>query len=550
MSYRVWVIGLDGATFDLIKPWAQAGYLPTFSKLMKEGTWGEVTSTIPPITGPAWSSFMTGTNPGKHGVFDWTFRKPKTYDFPPVTFDNIRQPTLWQIISHAGKRVFVFNVPMTYPPESVNGLLVSGMPATRLVTHPKELANKIRSLVPDYIVYPDPGLAYSDQGIKSFIEQVNREIVGRTDLWKEILGWETWDFAMILYNATDVIQHAMWKFMSPEHPQYDPKKAITYGNAIRDIYQKLDQVLGEIIEQMDSSTVLWVMSDHGFGPFHKFIHVNTWLMHEGLLVLKPNALTRVKRMLFDLGFSPMPVYNLLMNIGLGKLKREVVRGKSQKLRLFFLSFDDVDWTKTKAYSLGNIGQIRINLQGREPQGCVSPGDEYQEVLNDIIHRLSNLRDPKTGELVIDEIYHGSEVYRGDAERDAPDILFLPKRLEYFGFGEYEFGDHRVIVPVDRGISGTHRMNGIGMAWGAPIRPGILQNARLEDLAPSILHLMGLPIPAHMDGRPLVEALREDVPLPPPQIGEAWSGRDATQTIISDEEEQIIRQKLRDLGYVG
>lgn len=550
MSYRIWVIGLDGATFDLIKPWAEAGYLPTFSKLMKEGTWGEVTSTIPPITGPAWSSFMTGTNPGKHGVFDWTFRKPKTYDFPPVTFDNIRQPTLWQIISHAGKRVFVLNVPMTYPPESVNGLLVSGMPATQLVTHPKELANKIRSLIPDYVVYPDPGLAYSDQGIKSFIEQVNREIVGRTKLWKEILGWESWDFAMILYNATDVIQHAMWKFMSPEHPQYAPHKAKIYGNAIRGVYQKLDQVLGEIIEQMDSNTVLWVMSDHGFGPFHKFIHVNTWLMHEGLLVLKPGILTRVKRMLFDLGFAPMPVYNLLMNIGLGKLKREVVRGKSQKLRLFFLSFDDVDWTKTKAYSLGNIGQIRINLQGREPQGCVSPGDEYQKVVNNIIQRLSSLRDPKTGETVIDEIYQGSEVYRGDAERDAPDILFLPKRLEYFGFGEYEFGDHRVIVPVERGISGTHRMNGIGMVWGAPIRPGILQNARLEDLAPSILHLMGLPIPAHMDGRPLVEALREDVALPPPQIGEAWSSRDATQTMLSDEEEQIIRQKLRDLGYVG
>ncbi len=551
MSYRVWVIGLDGATFDLIIPWAEAGLLPTFTKLMREGAWGEVKSTLPPITGPAWSSFMTGTNPGKHGVYDWTFRKPASYDFPPVTFDNVRQPTLWRILSHLNKRVLVLNVPMTYPPEHINGLLISGMPATRLVTYPKELALKIHSLVPDYVVYPDPGQAYSDQGIHSFLEQVEKEIVTRTKVWKELLSWETWDFAMILYNATDVVQHAMWKFMSPHHPQYNPKKAEIYGNAILNVYQQLDAILGEALKEIDSNTILWVMSDHGFGPFHKFIHINTWLMHEGLLVLKPNAVTRFKKILFDLGFSPMPVYNILMNVGLGKLKREVVRGKSKKLRLFFLSFDDVDWTKTKAYSLGNIGQIRINLQGREPQGCVRPGDEYKKIIDDITNRLSNLRDPKTGELVIDEIYRGDEIYNGDAQSDGPDILFLPKRLEYFGFGEYEFGDHRVIVPVERGISGTHRMNGIGMIWGEPVRPGSsLNNARLEDLAPSILHLMDLPIPAHMDGRPLLEAYREDIPLPSPQIGEPWSGHESNHTILSDEEEQIIRQKLRDLGYVG
>jgi predicted AlkP superfamily phosphohydrolase/phosphomutase len=550
MGYRVWVIGLDGATLDLIKPWAEAGYLPTFGRLIREGTWGEVKSTIPPITGPAWISFMTGTNPGKHGVFDFTYRRPGTYDFPPVTGENRRQPTLWNILSQAGKRVLVLNVPMTYPPEPINGLMVSGLPATSLVTFPKELAAEIKAKIPDYIVYPDPGQAYSDQGINVFLDRVEKSITGGLKMWHEYNAQEKWDFAMILFNATDVIQHAMWKFMSPIHPQYNPEKARLYGDSILNVYRRFDSALAEIMDDMDDNTVLWVMSDHGFGPFHQFIHVNTWLIREGLMALRPNLITRAKATLFKIGFSPMPVYNLLMSIGLGKFKREVVRGKSQKLRLIFLSFDDVDWSKTIAYSLGNIGQIRINLKGREPQGSVEPGAEYEKAINDVIDRLTKLRDPKSGELVIETIHRREEIYSGPATEDGPDILFLPRRLEYFGFGEYEFGDHRIVVPVDRGISGTHRMHGIGLAWGKPIAANKLHNARLEDLAPTILHLMDFPIPAHMDGRPLLEALREDAHIPPPQQGPAWTDQNGPINGLNEEDEEIIRQRLSDLGYVA
>ena len=336
MSYRVWVIGLDGATFDLIQPWVDQGLLPTFAQLMQEGTWGDVESTIPPITGPAWSSFMTGTNPGKHGVFDWTYRRKNSYDFPPVSADNCLQPTLWRIASEAGKRVLVLNVPMTYPVEEVNGKLVAGMPAIDIITYPDELSNWIKEHIPDYVPYPDPGQAYSDQGINSFLKLTNKAIDGRLKLWHDLIKEEPWDFAMILFNATDVVQHAMWKFMDPEHPQYNPEKASLFSDAILKIYQSFDQALANIMNAMDNDTVLWVMSDHGFGPFHQFIHINTWLMQEGLLVLKNNFITRMKALFFRLGFSPMPVYNLLMSMGFGRFKREVVRGKSQKLRTHLL----------------------------------------------------------------------------------------------------------------------------------------------------------------------------------------------------------------------
>lgn len=552
MSYRVWVIGLDGATYDLILPWVAAGHLPTFGRLLREGAWGDVRSTFPPITGPAWSSFMTGTNPGRHGIFDWVRRRPGRYDFAPVTADHCRQPSLWRIAGEAGKRVLVLNVPMTFPPEPVNGLLVSGLPATALATHPEALANKIRTLTPDYILYPDPGQAYSPRGIDAFLSRLHLAIDRRLTVWRELRNREPWDFAMVVFNATDVVQHAMWRFMSPAHPRYAPDAPDRYRRAILDVYRALDRALENMLTEIDEDTVLWIMSDHGFGPLHHFIHVNTWLMREGLLTPGRAPIVRLKCALFRMGLAPMPIYDILTRMGFGHLKRKVVRGRGRGLmRALFLSFDDVDWSRTRAYSVGNIGQIRINLRGREPKGCVEPGEEYERVLTDIVDRLRRLRDPRSGEPAIEHIWRATEVYEGDAAAEGADILFLPRRLEYFGFGEYEFGDHRVIAPVSRGISGTHRMNGIGLAWGRPVRSGRFENARLEDLAPTILHLMGVPIPAHMDGRPLVEILRTDAGLPAPGRGPGWGGRDAGPTpALSQEEEQIILERLHNLGYVG
>ncbi|OGO12121.1 MAG: hypothetical protein A2Y53_02030 [Chloroflexi bacterium RBG_16_47_49] len=552
MNYRVCIIGLDGATFDLIRPWADAGHLPTLTRLMKEGAWGELRSTIPPMTGPAWSTFMTGTNPGKHAIFDWVYRKQDSYDFVPVTAAHSRQPSLWEIASQSGKRVLAVNVPMTFPPQSINGYVVSGLPATSLATHPPELAAYIREKHQGYIVYPDPGQAYSDQGIDLFLATLNQSVEKRLDLWRDLVGREPWDLAMLVLNATDVVQHAMWKFMDPNHPQHNPRKAARYKDTILNIYRKVDGILADLIASMDRDTVMWIISDHGFGPLYHFIHVNTWLMREGFLIIKNNPKSRLKKSLFQLGVSPMPMYDLLMRIGLGKLKREVVRGgQGQSLmKSIFLSFDDVDWERTVAYSFGNIGQVRINLRGREPQGSISPGEEYERVVQEIIERLNQLHDPRNGQQAIDHIYRVDEVYSGPATQEAADILFLPHKLEYFGFGEYEFGDHRTFASLRHGISATHRMNGICLAYGQPVQSALLNGAKLEDLAPTILYLMGLPIPAQMDGRLLMEAFSSDANLPPPEYIASFESKPSTSEGLSSEDEAILRERLRDLGYVA
>jgi predicted AlkP superfamily phosphohydrolase/phosphomutase len=191
--------------------------------------------------------------------------------------------------------------------------------------------------------------------------------------------------------------------------------------------------------------------------------------------------------------------------------------------------------------------------GREPLGCVQPGAAYEQVRDDIITRLGELRDPETGEGVVDTIYRREEVYSGEQLEHAPDILFIPRRLEYFGFGEYEFGSHRVIEAMKRGISGTHRMNGIFLAYGRAIQPGIvLDDAQIVDLAPTILHLMGEPIPEHMDGAVALEALRGAARIARPMTQpSAWNGRpDGEGDGLTEQEKQALADRLRSLGYVG
>jgi predicted AlkP superfamily phosphohydrolase/phosphomutase len=557
-SKRILVIGLDGATFDLIEPWAEASHLPTFRRLLAEGAHGPVESTIPPMTGPAWTSFMTGKNPGKHGLYDWIYRHRDSYDVSPVTARHNKEATLWSLLSATGRRVCVFNVPMTFPPAPVNGLMISGMPApsTKVtITYPPELLAEIEGQVGEYLLYPDPGQAYSDAGVDAFLDRLYRTTAVRLEVMDNLRMREAWDFFMLVFNGTDTVQHAMWKYMSPKHPLHDPAKFTKYGDAILHYFQYVDEALGQILAGLDDNTVLMLMSDHGFGPFHKFIHVNNWLRREGWLRIKRSPKPSLKAALFGLGFAPMKVYNVLMRFGLGALKREVVRGQGQGLlKKLFLSFDDVDWARTTAYSLGNVGQIRLNVRGREPQGLVEPGDEYEAVRDEIIARLWQMRDPKTGEQVVQEVYRREEVYWGDNVEQAADIVFIPTRMEYFGFGEYEFGSNEIIESMKRGISGTHRPNGICLLWGKPIRAGAeIEHARLYDLAPTILHLMGEPIPADMDGRVLAEALQPEysrfqvsaVQHRTPGVSFVPAGTD-----LSDEDEALVAERLRGLGYVG
>lgn len=553
---KIVVLGLDGATFDLIKPWAAEGHLPVLQRIMREGAYGSLNSTVPPMTAPAWTSFATGCNPGKHRLYDWIAREADSYRFTPVTALDGTAPTLYTMLSGYDRKVVALNIPMTYPPVPVNGVMVSGMPTPSTdvtFTYPDSAYQEILKAVGDYILYPDPGEAYSDSGIDSFLERLYRSADLRMQAFAYLCQRETPDFAMMVFNGTDTVSHAMWKFMDQTHPLHDPSQYDKYGSAIRDYYHHVDGLLAGIVESLDENTTLIIMSDHGFGPFHKFIHVNNWLIQQDFMSIKPDLRSRVKQATFDMGFSPMNVYNSLMRFGFGKLKREVVRGQGQGLlKTLFLSFADVDWSRTVAYSLGNVGQIYLNVAGREPQGVVQPGEDYEQVRQQIMDRLAELRDPATGEKVVETIYRREEIYSGDQLDRAADIVFIPTRLEYFGFGEYEFGSHKIIESMQRGISGTHRLNGIFLAYGAAIQAGVeIEGASLIDLAPTILHMMSVPIPEEMDGRVLEGIFQADYrPAPLTTRGEWSQSENGQGGGLTESQKQIVADRLRGLGYVG
>ncbi len=546
---RVMVIGLDGATFDLIRPWAQQGKLPTFAKIMEEGCWGELTSTIPPFTAPAWCSFATGKNPGKHGMYDFAGRKHGTYEMVPLDATYIKAPPIWEILSHYGRSVGVLNVPMTYPPAKVNGFLVTGMltpPRASIFTYPPELGPELMKAVPGYAIWPE-GVFHPLGQEASFLKVVLELTEMRYSATRYLMGRLDWDFFMVVFRGPDLVQHWLWKHMEAQQNNEG------LADGILEVYKKLDRILASFLELIPPNTFLMLMSDHGAGPLDTYIHVNTWLLEQGYLKIKPYLLPQGKLWMFRLGVTPRSVYRLLMRTGLRKGIGSMVRERKGQVRRLldqvFLSFKDVDWPRTLAYSYGNVGPIYLNVKGREPLGRVSPGPEYERLREEIALRLMELRDPDSGLPLVEKVYRKEELYSGPALGDAPDLFFMPKDLRHQAFGLLQFTSNKWWEPsFDR--SGGHRMNGIVLFWGPGVRRGILSQAKMTDLAPTVLALLGIPIPVDMDGRVLQEAFLEELWRENRiTYSDAWkSGGIQGEGLTTDETDEIQR-RLKGLGYV-
>lgn len=567
---KVFVIGLDGATFDLIRPWVAQGKLPTFKKLMESGAWSELRSTVPPVTASAWSSFMTGKNPGAHGLFDFMQRKRGSYDLVPVSVRDRDGRAVWDLIGDAGKRVIVMNVPVTWPPQPVNGLLITGMLTPRTaenLTYPRELAAELKKEIGDYVVYSDE--VYSKGRGEIFLQALKYSAEQRTRAAEYLIQTYPWNFFMLVFPETDTVSHGLWSSYDPTHHQHDPAEAAKFRDGILEIYQHIDSLIARLLSNVNASeakqspvnpeiassqkpflamteTSVILMSDHGHGPLRNFFYVNNYLAKLGYLKFKNNPLTLLKRLAFNLGITPRTVYQMLLAIGLGKLRRTLDkrRGGRGLLKRFFLSLGDVDWARTRAYSIGYIGEVHINLRGREPQGIVS-AEEYERVRDDVIGALRELKLADDSPLV-EHLWKKEQIYSGAHLADAPDILFLPRNLETIAFGDFEFGSNKVIEP-SYGVSSSHRMNGIFVASGAGVKSaGEFRDARLIDLAPTILHLMDLAVPRDMDGRVLSEAIADTRTV---EYAGTSEGQTATEG-YSDEEEQQVIERLKDLGYIS
>jgi predicted AlkP superfamily phosphohydrolase/phosphomutase len=555
MDRKVFVIGLDGATFDLILPWIQAGKLPTLRRLIQGGISGPLLSTFPPLTGPAWSSFMTGKNPANHGILEFFRRKNGTYKQELNNRLDIDGKSFWMYLSEADQRVGVIGVPLTYPPEPVNGFLISGLltpPGRRDFTFPNGLLEELENQLGVYHLRHDE--KYRKRNPFPLLKEEYEVLENNTQAALYLMTHKEWDFLMVHFLGTDRIQHEFWHTMDPNHPKYDPREVEQLENVVENYFKKVDESVERLLSALDDETAVILMSDHGFGPVYKFINFNTWLLDQGLLCLKNNPQTWFRHLLLKIGFNYTVLGNWVLKLGIGKQTVKMGRAKREEWqRRLFLSLEDVDWSKSKVYSMGNFGQLYVNLLGREPEGFVSPGEEYEAVISDLIHRLESLVDPESGEPVIEKIMRREEVYQGKYAERAPDLMFYTRNMQYKAMGLSDFSSSKVFEPVF-GATGHHRMNGIFIGY----MPGVfkenaqINNARIYDLASTILYLMNQKIPKEMDGQVLLDLFtdefRESHALH--YLDSSSEGDQQTNNKLTEQEEAVLAEMLRSLGYVN
>jgi predicted AlkP superfamily phosphohydrolase/phosphomutase len=556
---RVMIVGLDGATLDLIRPWAESGILPTFQRLFREGSYGKLRSTMPPLTPAAWSSFLTGVNPGKHGIFDFTGHRDDGEGSYIVQSVRRHAPSLWQLASRGGKRVIVYNVPVTYPPERVNGLMISGLmtpPDAKDAAFPPELQEELEQVVPGHSFFSNHGLfrkGYEVEFVKMLMDHHQKNF----EAARYLMHKQPWDLLVVEFQHSDTAGHFLWRYMEDGGVGLTGEAKEIVANAMRDIYRDLDAKLGTLIQEAGEDTRVIIMSDHGHGPMKHYFIVNTFLLEKGFIRLKPDVFTSLKYRLFMLGFSPALVYSALLKIKPTEKLRttenaRVVTAKERAKRIF-ISLEDVDWSRTRAYSDGYGGPIYVNLKGREAHGIVEPGKEYEEVLEGLTQALLSIKEPGTDQPLIGEIHRGRDVYSGPFADRGPDLIFFPKNWEYNSAGKLEFNTRRWLVPA-KNRTGHHRMDGIFFAAGPGIRQGFeVSGASILDIAPTALALLRLPVPEEMDGSVLRQMmtpeLSEDLEITYSPAGVSTPDWVPVEE-MSIEDEEILLTRLRNLGYIA
>jgi predicted AlkP superfamily phosphohydrolase/phosphomutase len=568
MVNKVYVIGVDGGTLDLLGLWMQQGQLPHLRQLMETGVSGPLGSTIPPMTATAWSSFMTGKNAGKHGIYDFGMQMPGGYGYKVIDSRFRRGKTLWEIIGDHGGTVAVLNVPGTYPPKAVNGVLGGDFltpSGSRDFLYPPELLVEIEQRFGAYPLYAVPpyfAVTQADADIDRFIREYEAALRYTFDVAHYLLDKIAPQFLMLHLFGNDQICHWLWHILDETHPQHQRQGAEKLLGRVLDYYRGFDAALGGLMRRCDRETAFIVMSDHGFGPLHKVINLNTWLIREGYLALKQTPITQLRYLVWRLGVTPETLArSRLAGLLIRRFVKKIInsdQGTIDKVKKFhawqqlFLSLNDVDWQRTKAFCLFGWGQIKINVKGKYPHGTVSPGAEHSALQAEIVGKLQELRDPETGEKVGGPVFAKHEIYTGECVDDAPDITFLPLARNYWansrGTG---FASHKVFSSYLWGMTGMHRMDGMLIASGPGLRRGgRISGGHLMDLFPSILYLLGLPIPRDIDGRVLEELFEADF-LQANAVrfgGEAPENMPGSTEVSSAEQAELI-ERLRDLGYL-
>ena len=544
------------------------GSLPNLAKLMKTGVSGTLESVLPPITPPAWTSFMTGKNPGKHGIFHFVETEHGGYAMNYANATSRRSPTVWKLLNNAGYSVGTMNIPFTYPPEPLNGFQISGMdtpsesspfvhpPSLReeLVKHLGEIQLDLRFL----------GAMTTDERRNQVLAEMEQLDKQWTKAALYLLENHPQDVMMFVFMSIDTVQHYFWQYMDKDHFLHDPKLAPKFGHAIRKVYERLDAAAGQIIDRLPPETTVFVVSDHGGGPVvDRTIFLNRYLAQLGLLHYHEKATSGVRTLgqkILRLGYSL--VRSTLSSRQKSRLA-QLFPKLLQKTEMAYSAFTSIDWNRTKAYCsevLASPPSIWINLKGVKPQGVVEPAD-YDALVSLIIAKLAELKDPRTGRPVINRVYRRDEIFHGPFANEGADLVLdwwsenslfstQPSFPEDTDKPALVIREHKPSESSEWG--GTHRLHGIVVARAPAFKTSAeIGTPHLIDIAPTILHLLNVPVPEDMDGRVLVDAFRSEFLTAHPLTAGAASGTSGEDrpSGYTDEESAKVEERLQALGYL-
>ncbi|WP_433623857.1 alkaline phosphatase family protein [Halomicrococcus sp. NG-SE-24] len=518
---RAFVLGLDGVPWDLLSTWIQAGELPNLERLAAEGAAGALSSTTPAATPLAWPTIATGVWPDKHGVYGFQHLE-SNYTHRMNTSADVRQPELWDVLSPA----VVGNVPMTYPADEVDGTLVSGMMTPQMdeqSTHPDGLADEIAEKIPEYRV----GLSWDEYRDRpeEFREELSSLLATRRRLMRLLMDREEWRLFFFVYTAPDRLQHLVWD-----------------EAALLEHYRELDDVVGEVMEYVaDRDAILFVASDHGFGPISTIVSVNTLLEQEGFLARKGGDGTR--GVLARFGVTKTTIESTLARLGVSEealvehLPRSLVDTVASQVPGDHNLYD-VDFDETRAFVHGS-GNCYVNDTTRFDPGVVDPGD-VEDVKTELRSLFEATTDPETDERAL-RVLDGEDLFPNDPY--SPDLIVR-------GIEEYEPGSKltRTVFSDSGSKVASHRPEGVFLAWGPSIESGATPtDASVADVAPTVLHSLDEPIPANADGRVLKEIFDPHSMAGRGAVSQREYGQSASETVDADFDD--VEDRLRGLGYM-
>ena len=480
---KVMVIGLDCLAPELVfTRWRHD--LPVLNELMNKGLYGPLESCIPPITCPAWMCMVTSKDPGQLGFYG--FRNRKDYSYSGLSIANstaVTAPAVWDILGQHGKKVLLLGIPQTYPPKPVHGIMVTGFLTPDVksnFTYPGEFKNEIAHQIGEYIFDIRD---FRTENKNRLLEDIYRMTEKRFALARHMITTKEWDFFMMVEMGPDRMHHGFWKYFDSEHPKYESGNP--YEHAMKEYYIYLDSKVGELMEAAGKDVVVMVVSDHGAKRMVGGICINEWLMREGYLVAKrlPDRPTRLEEV-------------------------------------------EIEWSETKAWGYGGYyGRLILNVQGREPQGAIPPG-QFDDVRNELKVKLEAMRDEQ-GNPLGTKVFLPDKTYK-EVQNIPPDLIVYFGDLDWrsqglLGTGTiYTYENDTGPDEANHDIYGTFILDA-GTGGGGRYVEGL----HIMDVAPLILRLMGIEPPADFEGK----TIRTD-----------------GDEVYSPEEQAQIEKRLADLGY--